>query len=124
MEQVRRIALEQAAAQGAGRIHRMQLRIGRLSGVDPDALAFAFDVVMADGAPGSAAGSAPCDGTDSVRTQGATLDLEVVPTVCFCPDCEQTFEPLDVIFTCPVCGGVSQRIERGRELELIALEVS
>jgi len=49
MEEVRRIALAAAAAQGARRIHAVKLSVGRLSGVDPDALAFAFEVVMAGG---------------------------------------------------------------------------
>ncbi len=107
MEQVRAIALEQAAASGAGRIHRICLRIDSLSGVDPEALAFAFDVVMADG-----------------PAEGARLDLEVVATRCLCPDCEQAFEPDDVIHACPRCGTLSSRILQGRELELTALEVS
>lgn len=52
MEEVRRLADEQAAAQGALRIHALHLRIGSLSGVDPEALAFAFEVVMQGGGPG------------------------------------------------------------------------
>jgi hydrogenase nickel incorporation protein HypA/HybF len=107
MEQVRAIALEEAATHGASRIHRLRLRIGRWSGVEPEALRFAFEVVMRCGAG-----------------EGASLDLEVVPAVCFCPDCEQEFEPDDVIFACPRCGVLSRRILRGRELELAGLEVS
>jgi hydrogenase nickel incorporation protein HypA/HybF len=107
MEEVRRLADEQAAAQGALRIHALHLRIGSLSGVDPEALAFAFEVVMQGGA-----------------AQGATLRLEVIPTVCFCGQCEQEFTPVDVIYACPGCGALSQRILSGRELELTSLEVS
>jgi hydrogenase nickel incorporation protein HypA/HybF len=107
MEEVRRLAEERAAAQGADRIHRLHLRVGSLSGVDPEALAFAFEVVMQGGA-----------------AEGATLRLEVVPTVCFCGQCGEEFSPGDVIFVCPRCGALSQRILRGRELELASLEVS
>jgi hydrogenase nickel incorporation protein HypA/HybF len=107
MEELHRIALAAAAAQGAQRIHRVMLRVGRLSGVDPDALAFAFEVVMAGGIG-----------------EGATLELEVVPTQCRCGWCGQRFEPLDVIVACPLCGAVSADVLRGRELELTGLEVS
>ena len=104
-EELQRIALATAAAQGAQRIHTVMLRVGRLSGVDPDALAFAFEVVMAGGI-----------------SQGATL--EVVPTQCRCSGCGQLFEPVDVIFACPICGELSADVLRGRELELTGLEVS
>jgi hydrogenase nickel incorporation protein HypA/HybF len=107
MEELQRIALATAAAQGAQRIHTVMLRVGRLSGVDPDALAFAFEVVMAGGIG-----------------QGATLELEVVPTQCRCGGCGQRFEPVDVIFACPICGELSADVLRGRELELTGLEVS
>jgi len=107
MEELQRIALAAAAAQGAQRIHTVMLRVGRLSGVDPDALAFAVEVVMAGGIG-----------------QGATLELEVVPTQCRCGGCGQRFEPVDVIFACPICGELSAHVLRGRELELTGLEVS
>jgi len=107
MQELQRIALATAAAQGAQRIHTVMLRVGRLSGVDPDALAFAFEVVMAGGIG-----------------QGATLELEVVPTQCRCGGCGQRFEPVDVIFACPICGELSADVLRGRELELTGLEVS
>ena len=107
MEELQRIALATAAAQGAQRIHTVMLRVGRLSGVDPDALAFAFEVVMAGGI-----------------NQGATLELEVVPTQCRCGGCGQRFEPVDVIFACPICGELSAHVLRGRELELTGLELS
>ena len=107
MDAVQRFAEREVRRQGASRIHRLQLRIGSLAGVDPDALQFAFDVVMAK----------RC-------SEGATLDLEVVATVCFCSHCRQEFAPRDVIYACPRCGALSAHVLQGRELELVALEVS
>ena len=107
MEAVRRLAEQEVRRQGASHLHRLQLRIGSLSGVDPDALQFAFDVVMAK----------RC-------SEGAKLELEVVATVCFCSHCRQDFAPRDVIHACPNCGALSAEVLRGRELELVALEVS
>ncbi|MCT0198344.1 hydrogenase maturation nickel metallochaperone HypA [Synechococcus sp. CS-1325] len=107
MEEVLRIALAAAAAQGARRILAVKLSVGRLSGVNPGALAFAFEVVMAAGA-----------------AAGAQLELEVVPTVCRCGACGRHFEPVDVIYACPECGCLSADVLAGRELELTGLEVS
>ena len=36
------LALEEARRQGASRVHQLTLRVGRLAGVEPEALAFAF----------------------------------------------------------------------------------
>ena len=107
MEEVQRIALDAAAAEGARRIHCLRLRLGRLCGVDPDALRFAFEVVMAEEV-----------------ALGARLELEVVPTLCRCGPCGAPFEPEDVILACPHCGALAAEVLAGRELELIGVEVS
>ncbi|MCP9792151.1 hydrogenase maturation nickel metallochaperone HypA [Vulcanococcus limneticus] len=118
MEELRRLAVQEARAQGASRIHRLRLRIGSQAGVDPEALRQAFAVVMGASDPQGQPEDAELCG------RPIALDLDVVPTVCFCPDCAQEFHPADVIHACPRCGALASRILRGRELELVGLEVS
>ena len=101
------LASHAAAEQGASHIHRLELRVGALAGVDPQALRQAFAVVAT-----------------TPPWQEAELRLEVVPTRCFCSHCEQPFQPSDVIHACPRCGALSRQVLEGRELELVALEVS
>jgi hydrogenase nickel incorporation protein HypA/HybF len=101
------IAEEQARQRGATRIHRIALRVGRLAGVEPEALAFAFDMVTA-----------------GTMAEGATLAIESAPVVCLCDVCRQEFSPDDFVFACPTCGALSQDVRSGQELELIRLEVS
>ena len=111
MAELQTLAEQQARRAGATRIHRLQLRIGELAGVDGDALRLAFEVVVANSA-------------DRELWRTATLDLETVPARCFCPDCRQPFRPPDVIHACPRCGRLSRQLLAGRELEVVALEVS
>lgn len=111
MVELQTLAEEQAHRAGARRIHRLRLRLGLLSGVDPEALRLAFAVVVANGS---------ADGPWA----SATLDLEAVPARCFCADCDQPFTPIDVIHACPRCGRLSEQLLAGRELELVSLEVS
>jgi len=111
MAELQTLAEQQARREGATRIHRLQLRIGELAGVDAEALRMAFEVVMANG-------------TERELWRSATLDLETVPARCFCPDCKQPFRPPDVIHACPRCGRLSRQLLAGRELEVVALEVS
>jgi hydrogenase nickel incorporation protein HypA/HybF len=107
MQRTLEIALEHAARHGAQRISHMTVRVGALSGVAPEALSFAFDVL-----------------TRGTIAEGAGLDLEAVPVVCFCSVCEQEFAPPDFFYECPRCHRLSTQVRRGQELELAYLEVS
>lgn len=106
MEAVRDQALEQASRHGSGRIVAISLRIGSLAGVEPEALRFAFRVVMAD-----------------TIAAGARLVIEAVPAVCFCSPCGQPFPAPDGDCQCPRCGAISLELLQGRELELRSLEL-
>ena len=107
MESALQLAEEQARTSGATRIHRMRLRVGDLSGVVPEALEFAFDVVA-----------------HGTMADGARLDIERVPVVCYCSDCDRPFEPADMVHECPRCHRWVQDSLQGKELELASLEVS
>ena len=67
--------LAQAREHGASRVHLIVLRVGALSGVEPEALRFAFDIVAKD---------TPADGAD--------LEIDTVPARARCPDCDLEFE--------------------------------
>jgi hydrogenase nickel incorporation protein HypA/HybF len=107
MAQTLEIALENAYAQDAHKIHRLKMRIGEMSGVVPEALNFAFDVV-----------------TEGTIAQGANLEIEIVPVICYCPHCQIEFQPPDLFYECPQCDQLSNKIIAGREIELTSLEVS
>jgi hydrogenase nickel incorporation protein HypA/HybF len=105
-------ALEQALAQarlaGAQQVLRISLRVGVLSGVNADALQFAFEAIL----PGTAA-------------DGAVIEIESVTAVAHCAGCGRDFiaDP-DDLGTCPCCAQPSTDFKQGRELELTRLEVS
>jgi hydrogenase nickel incorporation protein HypA/HybF len=107
MENALAIALDYAVREQASRIHQMALRVGDLSGVEPDALQFAFDVVS--------------QGTIAEQAQ---LNIEFCPTICYCEHCQTEFQPLLMGYECPTCQTWSASIIQGKELELASLEVS
>jgi len=96
------------AAHGGGRVAAVTLRIGALSGVEPAALRFAF--------PEAARGTA---------LDGAALVIDPVAAAAWCPRCEAE-RPLGGIqrLRCPVCAAPTPRLIRGRELEILAVEVT
>lgn len=105
-------ALEQTLAQarraGASRVERIVLRVGALSGVDPEALRFALEAIM----PGSA-------------VEGAALQIDTIPAVAVCPACRLEFVPDNgILFECPSCGWPGTTLKQGRELDLARLELT
>lgn len=107
MQTAIQMAEEQARASGARQIHTLRLRVGRMSGVVPEALEFAFDIV----ARGTLA-------------EGARLEIESTPALCWCAACAAVFETDDLSFQCPHCGTFSTELRGGTEMQLSSIEVS
>lgn len=107
MEAALRAAEDAARQAGAERIHRLHLRVGRLSGVEPEALRLAFEALR----PGTLA-------------DDCFLEIEIVPVLCICPRCQERFSPPDCVFVCPRCGQVTSEMLQGQELELATVEAS
>jgi len=97
---------EEVQRRGAVRVHRLRVRLGALSGVEPALLASAYDVFRA--------GSACADAS-----------LEIVPTAArwACSRCEAEV-PADGVLACPRCAAPA-RLAAGDEilLERIEMEV-
>lgn len=107
MTEAVRMAVDAAKSAGAKRVLKLRLRVGSLSGVVPEAMRFAFDVV--------------CRGT---MAAGASLEIEPVPAVCWCATCKTEFECSEFFNVCPCCLNVSGELRRGRELEIADVEMS
>jgi hydrogenase nickel incorporation protein HypA/HybF len=100
-------AARNAEAHGARRVVGLNVRIGALSGVEPDALSFCFPI---------AARETPCE--------GAELRLEIIPASGTCGKCGERMEVRDLLAPCPACGEWPLRVEGGREMQLESLEVT
>ena len=99
--------VEQEARPYAGaRVTRVQLRIGKLSTVVPDALRFAFDAITRRGI-----------------AEGAVLEIEEVPLSIRCRQCEEVFIVEDPFMICPRCEGIDVEMVSGRELEIRSMEI-
>ncbi len=100
--------LAECRQRGFQRIEAVRLRIGRASGILPDALRFAFDIAKADTA-----------------ADQAELHIELVPLGGHCRDCGHDFEtPERVVFECPHCHGNDFSVARGYEMDIVDMEVN
>ena len=89
------------------RIHCIRLRVGLLSGVVPEALEFAFDMLK-KGTP----------------AEEATLEIERDAGLFFCPGCNEETRRDSIQFECPVCGGIMSLRGGGTDLELLQMKIS
>jgi hydrogenase nickel incorporation protein HypA/HybF len=99
--------LAKAEENRATRIDWIKLEIGVLSGVEEDALRFAF--------------AALCEGT---LAESAELKIAKIPLRCYCATCDAEFDCSPFEYHCPGCGEVSGEVRRGREMNLMAMEVT
>lgn len=102
------IAIDNCKKQGYKSIDSIKVKIGRASGVVPDALLFAFDVSKAD-----------------TIAEKATLTIEQIPVSGVCDSCNRNFTVDEAyVVLCPLCGSSSFKVESGRELNVDEIEVS
>jgi len=108
MESALSAVLAAGRANGAQRVHRIVLRVGALSGAEPEALRFAFEAV-----------------SQGTLAAGAVLDIDAVPARARCPDCAIEFEAgAGFVTACPRCRRLCGDLRQGRELELARVEMS
>ena len=98
---------ETAARDGIDRVLAVHVRVGALSGIAPDALRFSWELATA--------GTVAAD---------SALRIEDVPLAVFCDRCAGERTPRAATgLVCPDCGSVCPNVVRGRELQLVAMEV-
>ena len=105
-EGILRIIEDHAAGGGILRVTRVRVEVGRLAGVEIEALRFSFDAVMR----GSVA---------------ETAELEIVeqPGEGWCLDCGVTVEIPTLYAPCPRCDGVRVQASGGMQMRVLDLEV-
>ena len=103
IDQVQR---EMARAGAQGRVRRLELSIGRLSGVHSDAIRFAFEL-LAPGTP----------------VEAAELVIEEPAAECVCRDCEARTPVEELVLECPGCGSAQVSLEGGQEMLLQTIDV-
>lgn len=98
--------IREEAVRHSGTVRVVQIKVGVLSGVDTEALRFAWEMARA--------------GTE---LEQAELAIEKITLRVRCPVCGTIHTPEIQLMVCPQCVTPAQDILEGRELELTALEI-
>jgi len=100
------ITLAKAGEAHAGKVLKINLVVGELSGFVPDCIQFYFDTL-----------------SKGTIAEGAVLNVETVPPELRCRNCSTVFEFQDAPWTCPKCLSQSIEVSKGRELYIESVEV-
>jgi hydrogenase nickel incorporation protein HypA/HybF len=101
------MAQEEAEIRGHAEVQAVHLRLGLLSGVVKEALLASYEMA--------------CHAT---LLEGSQLFIEEIPVEVFCPQCGVPRAIRSIQwFCCPECGTPTPTVLRGKELEVVALEI-
>ena len=95
-----------ARRENARRVKTVVLEIGRLSSVEPEALAFCFEAV-----------------THGSLAQGAALEIVAVPGQGWCLPCGATVAMAALWGACPRCGSHQVQPTGGTEMQVKEIEI-
>ena len=105
-ELIRLAEEELSRANCVSKVTKVSLKVGKLSGASPEALRFAFEVVI-----------------PATKLTGANLEIIETFPLCHCHTCQHEEVSDTICFTCPKCGSSDITIEGGRDLFLESIDV-
>ncbi|MEI7449695.1 MAG: hydrogenase maturation nickel metallochaperone HypA [Desulfomonile sp.] len=98
---------QQARIHEARKVISVKLEFGALTAVLPSAVNFAFEILSKGG-----------------FTEGAQLDITIIPIKVFCPDCVKELVLEEYQPFCPVCSSPALKIVEGRdEMRIASMEI-
>ncbi len=100
------VVLEQAEANQASKITKIDLTIGELSGVASECVELYFDVLS----------------KDTIAAE-ASLSFHRLPLKLRCRNCDASFSPDTFDWACPDCRGQNVEIISGHECSVTSIEV-
>jgi hydrogenase nickel incorporation protein HypA/HybF len=99
---------EESARHGGAKVQAVHLKLGKLSGVVKEALLSTYQMA--------------CEAT---ALEGSQLLIEEIAVEVFCPQCDGPRLVTSIQwFVCPECGTATSTVLRGKELEVVALEIA
>ena len=101
------IAEQEAASRGYTHVNAVHLRLGLLSGIVKEALLSSYEMACV-----------------STPLEGSRLLIDEVPVEILCPNCTgpQRVQSIQWM-ACSECGAPPLEVVRGKELEVVALEI-
>ena len=105
-EGVLQLMEDAAVKQGFTRVKTVWLELGQMAGVEEEALRFCFEVVARE-----------------TLAHEARLEIEVLPGLGWCTQCDASVPMAELFDACPKCGDHHLQVTAGTEMRVRELEV-
>lgn len=89
-----------------GYVSGVNIKVGRLSAIETDALLFAFDIVKA-----------------KTPLKKAVLNIEIIEGSGECSNCGEIFLMEGYATPCPKCGSYLVKILQGKEMKIVSYDI-
>lgn len=100
------IAEDEAKKNNANKISKIELDIGTVSGIELDALNFAFDSIK-----------------EETMLKNAEIKINIIKAKSKCEDCNYEFKTEDVYTLCPKCNSYKTNISEGKEMRVKSISI-
>lgn len=100
------IVEENAEKYNAKIVQEIELDVGELSGVEYDALTFAFEHAQ-----------------KTEKLKNAKLVVNKIKGLAVCKSCKHKFETADLFTVCPVCGKFDMDFVQGKEFKIKSIKI-
>ncbi len=100
------IVEEEMLKNNATILKSVRVKIGKMSGIVPEALSTCFEIL-----------------TSRTGMKGAVLKMDIAPLIAHCRKCNQDFEVIEYNFSCPECDSTDIDVVSGREMNIVEIEV-
>lgn len=97
---------QNAKANNASRVHVVEIKVGRLSGIEPHLLQTSFDTFK-----------------EKTVCEGAELVMHIQDLVVRCSTCEGEHVLKQNVFLCPTCSSSELKVVDGEDMYLMRLEM-
>lgn len=98
------LATEEARKGNAKEVKEMELEIGKMAGIDTEALLFSLHIAMKHS-----------------PLENAKICLQEIEPLAFCSKCQTEFVPQNRFESCPSCHSYGIELKQGKELRLKSL---
>lgn len=98
------LARKEATAHNAQRVTELEIEVGKLSGVDTEALSFVLESVVRE-----------------TELENCRILIHPIDGRCHCNDCGSEYLITGLLQGCPHCGSGNKELIAGRELKLKSL---
>lgn len=105
-EQIKEVVIQKLKENNCKKVRSINLLIGEMTSIVPDALKFAFDIV-----------------SKKTPMENALVHIKILKTKAKCRTCSWEFIIRDYTFICPKCDSTDIEIRQGREMVIQTIEM-